>query len=227
MIFMVTDTSSGADGIVARPEIRAVADLADKSVAVAKGAPSHFFLYALSKKNSVDLRRVKLVFFDDPTLAGQAFASGNVDAAVTWEPLLSQIVGKQQGHLLASSADTPDTIVDVLVGSSKFLADRDRVRKFVDGWQRGVNLAKMEQAVAFPIIAKSLGMPAPASGENVLAGITLADRPMNRRILCPPSGRPAPADAVIGDAQAFWISQGLVPSVKPKPDELIDRLICQ
>ncbi len=226
-IFMVTDTSSGADGIVVRPDIKVVADLVGKAVAVAKGAPSHFFLYSLFKKERQDLKSIRLVFFDDPTLAGQAFVSGKVDAAVTWEPLLSQIVEKGQGRLLASSADTPDTIVDVLVGSSKFLSDRDRVRRFVGGWQKGIDLTKSQPSTAFPIIARALSMPAPAPGENVLAGLALADRTTNRKLLCSTPNGAAPADTILGNAQAFWVDQGIIPSVKLKPDQLVDRFMCQ
>jgi NitT/TauT family transport system substrate-binding protein len=226
-IFMVTDASSGADGIVARPEIRVIADLNGKTVAVAKGTPSHFFLYSLLKKEKLELRSLRLVFFDDPTLAGQAFVSGNVDAAVTWEPLLSEIISKGQGHLLASSADTPDRIVDVLVGSRTFLAERERIQRFVNSWQNAVNFAKAEPRIAGPIVAKSLGMPTPGPNEDVFAGISLADRAVNKRLLCPLSGGSALADTVIAEAQRFWIDQDVISVVKQRPDQLVDRFMCQ
>jgi NitT/TauT family transport system substrate-binding protein len=226
-IFMVTDASSGADGVVARPEIKTTADLVGKSVAVAKGSPSHFFLHALLKQSGSDLKGMKLVFFDDPTLAGQAFATGKVDAAVTWEPLLSEIIDKGQGHLLATSADTPNTIIDVLVGSTTFLADRNRVQKFIDAWLRGIEITKSDPSGAAVIVAKALGMAPPVSAEKVFFGLTLADRSANEQVLCPTSSKPALADAVLEEAQAFWIEERIIRSVKRRPAQLIDRIMCK
>lgn len=224
-IFMVTDSSAGADGIVAHSEIANVNALAGKSVAVAKGAPSHFFLYVLLDKNGMKLDEVHLVFFDDPTLAGQALISGRVDAAVTWEPLLSQIVDKGQGRLLASTADTPDTIVDVLVGSSKFLGDQQRLGTFIEGWQKGIAATRTEPQKANPIVAKTLSLPSPKPGEDLMKGVALADLGQNKKLLCSPS-QGSPAEAIIARAQQFWISAGVLTAVKPKPDALIDRFVC-
>ena len=50
--------------------------------------------------------------------AGNAFLMQEVDAAVTWEPWLTQGKQSEHGHLLADSSETPGLIVDCLVAKA-------------------------------------------------------------------------------------------------------------
>ena len=53
------------------------------------------------------------------TDAGVAFAAKQVDAAVTWEPALSQGAKSEHGHLLLTSADKPGLITDVVAATTE------------------------------------------------------------------------------------------------------------
>jgi len=223
--FMVTDRSAGADGLVTRPNVKSIGELLGHSIAVAQGTPSQFLLHKLFQLDHLDLRGVRLVFFQDPTLAGQAFASGKVDAAVTWEPLMSQIAAEGRGKILASSADTPDAIIDILIGSDRFLSDEATARKFVQGWLRAVAFVKSNAEKAYPIIGKALSMNL-KPGEDVMEGIALADLAENKRILCGAKGEGTIAEATLRDAQEYWVAAGVIPKAGPLPNELIDPLIC-
>jgi NitT/TauT family transport system substrate-binding protein len=102
----MTDTSVGADGIIAAQNIKTIADLRGKKVAYEEGSPSHFFLsYLLDKEGMTtkDLQSVNVIAPD----AGAAFVSGKVDAAVTWQPWLSKASDRPGGHLIVTSKDTP------------------------------------------------------------------------------------------------------------------------
>ena len=101
-----TDTSEGGDGIVATQNIKTVADLKGKKVAYEEGSPSHFFLSFLLDKQGMstkDLQSVNVIAPD----AGASFVSGNVDAAVTWQPWLSKASDRQGGHLITDSKENP------------------------------------------------------------------------------------------------------------------------
>lgn len=101
-----TDTSIGADGIIATQNIKTITDLRGKKVAYEEGSPSHFFLsYLLDKQgmSTKDLQSVNVIAPD----AGASFVSGNVDAAVTWQPWLSKASERQGGYLIANSKDNP------------------------------------------------------------------------------------------------------------------------
>lgn len=102
----MTDTSEGADGVIVTGNIKDFADLRDKKVAFEVGSPSHFLLsYLLDQRG---LTTKDLVVIDNPAPdAGTAFLTGNVDAAVTWEPWLSKANERRGGYLLANSKATP------------------------------------------------------------------------------------------------------------------------
>lgn len=221
-VFLVTDNSYGADGIVVRTDVSSLKDLYGRKVAVAQATPSHFFLRELFRQKGYDLSKIELVFFQDPTLAGQAFVAGKVDAAVTWEPLMSEIVQRPGNKILYTTKDTPDTIVDVLVADERLLRSSDKLRAFADGWLRAVEFAKRDPAKARPIIAAAIGAPADQS-DSILEGVDLADRAKNRKMLC---AKPAPAADLIESAQSFWVSIGVIKEMQPAASQLVADIVC-
>jgi len=80
-------------------EIRRVADLVGKKVAVAKGSTSHFFLYRTLAENGIDPARVSIIHLS-VKVQPQALASGEVDAAATWEPWPSRLEKEGIGRIL-------------------------------------------------------------------------------------------------------------------------------
>ena len=55
----------------------------------------------------------------NPDDAGAAFAAGKIDVAVTWEPWITKVSGEKKGHVIFSSKETPNLILDVLAISAK------------------------------------------------------------------------------------------------------------
>ena len=103
----------GGDGIVALKDIKTLQDLKGKKVAFETGSVSQFFFDAVLKQDGMSEKDVTVVNMT-ATDAGVAFAARQVDAAVTWEPALSQGANAAHGHLLLSSADKPGLITDVV-----------------------------------------------------------------------------------------------------------------
>ena len=102
----ISDTSEGADGIIASQDIKTIADLKGKTVAFEVGSASHFFLSYLLNQEGLTTNDVTVVDSIAPD-AGASFLAGKVDAAVTWEPWLSQAGEREGGHLIATSKETP------------------------------------------------------------------------------------------------------------------------
>ena len=76
-----------------------------------------------------------------PGEAGAAFVAGRVDAAVTWEPWLSNGKKAPHGHLLVDSSQTPGLITDVLIFRQDVIEKRPReIQGVVDAWQQGRGL---------------------------------------------------------------------------------------
>ena len=113
------DCSTGGDGLVATAEIQSVDDLAGKTVALDKSATSYFFFLQVLADSNITEDQINIVEMGNDE-AGQAFIAGRVDAAVTWEPALSNCTEREGGHILVSSADYPKAIIDVLTISSTF-----------------------------------------------------------------------------------------------------------
>ena len=100
------DDSNGGDGIVAIKDIKTIADLKGKKVAVNEGSVSEFYLNVLLAKANLkesDLNTVNMTAGD----AGGAFVAKRVDAAVTWEPWLTKGKSTDFGHLLVDSSKYP------------------------------------------------------------------------------------------------------------------------
>ncbi|MEK7103052.1 MAG: aliphatic sulfonate ABC transporter substrate-binding protein [Patescibacteria group bacterium] len=105
-VIAATDTSEGADGVIATASIKTLKDLKGKKVAMEVGSPSHLFLAYLLEKEGLTTK--DLVIVDQPAPdAATSFFAGKVDAAVTWEPWLSQVKNRAGGHVIANSKDSP------------------------------------------------------------------------------------------------------------------------
>src|SRR5262249_16071566 len=96
---MAIDSSNGGDGVVTFCTIKRVEDLKTRQIAFPSGLPSHFFLYTVLKAHNMKMSEIKPVPMDADQ-AGAAFASGKIDAAVTWEPWLSRASEVGRGHVL-------------------------------------------------------------------------------------------------------------------------------
>ena len=175
------DDSRGGDGIVARKEIKTIADLKGRTVGYTEGSVSQFFLGVLLKQAGLRLSDVKSQNMTAGD-AGAAFVAGRLDAAVTWEPWLTR--GKQapHGHLLVDSSATPGLIVDVAVTTpEKLEARRADLQAVYRAWIRAVEFQKANEKEADEIMARGVGgwLEDPAVFKETRAGIGYYDRAMN------------------------------------------------
>jgi len=179
---LALDDSRGGDGIVANKDIKSIADLKGKTVAFPKGTVSEFYLNVLLRKaglSEADIETVDLGADD----AGNAFLLGEVDAAVTWEPWLTQ--GKQapHGHLLADSSQTPGLIVDCLVTMTTVFDHRlPEFRALARALDTAVHYADAHPDQANAIMAHHVGGGSddPAAFAETLKGVRFYDAARNR-----------------------------------------------
>jgi NitT/TauT family transport system substrate-binding protein len=209
-IFLVTDESQGGDGIVARPEIASVAELRGKKVAYAHGGPSDYLLFKALDGAGVALDEVDLVAVDDPSRAGEAFISGDVDAAVTWEPFLSQAAqDPERGHVLATTADYPEVIVDVLVASAELAGNEALLLEFIDGWIRSVEFIQENPDQAATYMALGLNVPK-EDVSGMMAGLRYADRRRNSHFFNSIATEDTRLAMLLDEAGAYWQSIGVL-----------------
>jgi sulfonate transport system substrate-binding protein len=79
--------------------VKTVAELKGKTVAVTKGAGSHYLLLAALKEAGLTAKDIKPAYLT-PADGRAAFVSGNVDAWVTWDPFLASTIAASGATVL-------------------------------------------------------------------------------------------------------------------------------
>ena len=133
----IVDESAGADGILVKNDINSIADLKGKTVGVSINQTSHYLLMQALETAGLTDADVDLVNMTSSD-AGVSFISGDLDAAVTWEPYLSNAVEQGVGKLIFSSKDAPGSIVDVLaVGTDH--KDAEWLAQIDEAYRKGLD----------------------------------------------------------------------------------------
>ena len=140
--------------------------------------------------------------------AGEAFIAGSVDAAVTWEPQLSNCSMREGGHILVSSADYPKAIIDVLTVNSNFLkAHPDAAKDLLEIWNKSVDFLNENFDEGCEIMAKGLDLDVEEVKESC-GGVTYYDRSMNAEFV--KDSTDFNVMDVADTAAAFWLERGYI-----------------
>lgn len=153
---IVTDKSTGSDGIVAKKGINSIKDLKGKKIATELYSVDHMYLLSLLDEVGLtkdDVEIVNMSIADSST----AFIAGQVDAAAIWEPFLNNSVNNGEGVLLSTSKEQPDLITDSIIASGDLIKKRPQdVQKFVNVWFKSIEYWQKNKDEAEEIMAKHL-----------------------------------------------------------------------
>lgn len=160
--FMLLNWSRGADAIVVNKNIKTVADLKGKKIAVAEGTAAHTLLINTLETNGIKPNEVTLVRVESGLEAAQAFKALQVDACVTWSPDDADCVDAVQGSkVLVSTKQATNIICDGLIAKESFLeANKENVSKLVSAILYANSLMNTDEKVvkeASEIFAKCFG----------------------------------------------------------------------
>lgn len=178
---LVLDDDVGGTGILATEDIRSIGDLEGRSVASLQGSTSQFYLNVLLKEVGLtesDLEIVDLTAEDAVT----AFLLGDVDAAVTWEPWLSQGKAAEHGHVLTDTSEQPGLIVDcLLTTASMFERRKADFQALARAWFAALGYIEAHPDEAMGIMARDVGGGLDDDAfAKTLGGLRFYDREMNR-----------------------------------------------
>lgn len=155
-----TSTSHGADGILVDTSIQSVKDLQGKKVHLAYGFPGHFLLRTAAEDAGLQYEDMELIDMNADNV-GSAFITGAIDAGVTWEPWLSQATEREDGHVLATSADHPGVITDIVMARSDIIQERhDDVQAFMRAYFAGLEYWENYPDDGDNIVAKAFNVSA-------------------------------------------------------------------
>ena len=183
---MVLDASHGGDGIIARESIETVADLEGKRVGVTVGEVNHLLLMLALEEAGLsgeDIDQTNMGAGD----AGAAFLSGSLDAAVTWEPWLSR-ASESDGHVLFTSADAPNMLIDVVTVTPETLEARESdLAAFASAIDRAIAHIEANPGESHHIIADWLDTEAEQVA-GMMEGIRVYGSEQNARLFSEDGG---------------------------------------
>lgn len=158
----ITNSSTGGDGIIAKKDIKKVEDLVGKKIGVPRYSEAQTLIEWLLKESSLtdaqiaDIR-ANMVMFDTPDDAAKAYFAGELDAAATWEPYLTQASSLSDGHVLFSTKNATNIVLDGIVFKTEFIENnRETVSKLLEGANMASDMyAKDTTAIknTFPMFA--------------------------------------------------------------------------
>ena len=177
-VILVNDNSAGNDALMVGPKLRGFADLKGKNIALEQYSVSHFVLYNALSANGLKPADVNVVNLSAGDAAA-AFISGRVDAAVLWNPWISQIEASGKGRALYTSRDMPGLIPDLLVAQEPALQAKSQdFVGMVQAWFDTVAFLREHPDEAVQIMAKVVGMK-PADYKVFLPGTRFFDAAAN------------------------------------------------
>jgi NitT/TauT family transport system substrate-binding protein len=160
-IMQQIDWSSGGDGIVVRSSIRSVADLKNRTVALAQNSPSEYYLNSLLMSAGLKPADIKVKYTATAFEAAAAFvADKHIDGCVSWAPDIYKIPERVAGtRVLSSTSDANKLIADVYAVRADFARDHPEVVEgLVAGIFEGMDYVKESPDQAAKWMADAFGM---------------------------------------------------------------------
>jgi NitT/TauT family transport system substrate-binding protein len=182
MVFVLaTDVSRGGDGILAANDIQSVQDLKGRSVAVLSGSFSLSYLNVVLKEFGLSLADVKLVDLSSED-AATACMLQEVDAAVTYEPWLSEGQKAEHCHLLIDSSGGLGETYGGLATPVRVFREREGDFEAIGrAWDAAVRYARAQPEEALEIMRRGLGSDEdPAGFAAMFEAIVILDGKGNR-----------------------------------------------
>lgn len=196
----LVDTSAGADAVVAAKDVKSVKDLKGKKVAVTVGECNEILL--VKALESVGMTEKDVVIANmDPDAAGAALKAGSVDAAVTWEPWITQLSGAGS-NVLYSTRNAPNILLDCIAVTSD-TSKAATTKTFLKVMDAATKWVEANPGEAAKLVSPVVELPA-ADIKDMLTKVKLYNAADSRTLM--KKNIPAVAD----ELAAFFEKQGSI-----------------
>lgn len=216
---MQVDWSQGGDAIVADASIHRIEDLPGKKISLALFTPSHWLLETSLENSSLsEVQQAEIV----KNLVGKNaspdarvdFVAGKVDAAVVWEPDVTEALQKRPGaHILVSSRNAANLIADLMVAREDFIKEHpDVIKAFVAGWLDGTVEANRNPDLVVKLLMENEPVYAGLGPEVTRQGLPTvkwADLIENTKMFGLDK-RPPLFDSIFDKAGQAWVRRGYI-----------------
>jgi NitT/TauT family transport system substrate-binding protein len=183
-LILLSDYSNGADGILARG-VSTPADLKQKPIAW-EALPLQMLL--LNKYLSqANLTQSDMQLLTMPAAeAATAFATQKVDAAITFEPWLTQATSTGQGEVIFSSANTNIIADGLITKTSVIQTHRPEIKAYLKAIDKASQFLQTNSQESLEILSRKLGLK-PEEIPEVMATLRLFDLQQNKSVAFNPS----------------------------------------
>jgi NitT/TauT family transport system substrate-binding protein len=233
---MQVDWSRGGDAIVVDDSIKRIEDLKGKKISLALFTPSHWLLeYNLKASSLTEVEQDEivrgLIGKNASPDAREDFVSRAVDAAVVWEPDVTEALQKRpNSRILVSSKTAAKLIADLMVAREDFIQKHpDIIKAFVQGWLEGTEEANRKPDLVVKLLMenepvyKDLGPEVTRQG---LATVKWADLSDNIEMFGLDGGE-ALFDRLFRDASLAWTKRGYISQAVPPSEAKDDGFLKQ
>ena len=153
--FLQVDWSRGGDAIIASAGIERIEDLQGRRIAVSMAASQWLLEYSLANSSLTEAERTRIRNLRLATKSSQdardLFVNGTVDAAVLWEPDVTEAINRRPGaKRLFDTRAAGNLIADVMVAKAEFI---QKYPKVIDAFIRGWLIDGTTKAISNPMLA--------------------------------------------------------------------------
>ncbi|NRB33515.1 MAG: ABC transporter substrate-binding protein [Rhodobacteraceae bacterium] len=154
---IVGDYSNGNDAVIMKGE-GGLADLAGKPVNLVELSVSHYLLArGLDSVGLAERDLAGVINTSDADMIA-AYSTDDVEAVVTWNPLVSTIMEEPGANKLYDSSDIPGEIIDIMWVNTQTLADNPAFGKALTGaWYELMSLMEAGDEEALTAMAEASG----------------------------------------------------------------------
>ena len=181
VFIMVVDVSAGSDGIVGRSGINTVKDLQGKRVGTKLGTVAHLILLEALQLNQMKPDDIQILDVSNER-SSELLQKNELDAAVLWEPNLSQTATKINGKVIFTTKDVDSLVIDGLATRSAVLKEnKAAVQQFILAWFDAIHAVETKPNDVFASIAKQTDRPMAEVAKDY-SGLIKGDRNLNQRM---------------------------------------------
>lgn len=180
-IILILDVSHGGDAVLAKPEIKTLADIKGKRVSIVNIPLGLYMLNRLL--DFAGLSRDDVEVFPMPESKQEDFfLQGKADVVITFEPVKTRLI-KHGLHVIFDSTKIPDEIFDLLIVHEDVYQKRsDDLCFVVKQWFKSLEYMKSNKNDAALRITKRLGLDV-SEYDNLMSGLVLPSKKDNKKLL--------------------------------------------
>jgi NitT/TauT family transport system substrate-binding protein len=180
-VLLVMDISHGGDAVLARPDIRSLADMKGKRISIVNIPLGLYMLSRLLEKAELSIDDVT-VFPMPESRQLSHYLSGKSDVVITFEPVKTNLLNNG-AHVLFDSSQIPNEIFDlIVVHEDVYLQRKDDICSVVHSWFKTLDYIDDNNADSMKRMAKRLRVT-DTEVKAMMTGIYIPGREENVAIL--------------------------------------------